>query len=133
MSSADPFVHLHVASGYSLQHGASHPPALVERAAAHGMDTLALTDRDGLYGAVRFALAARSAGIRPVFGVDLAVETGSSGSPHPFGQSHPSGRPHSSDQSHPPGGFSSPATLAAAGGYHCSIHPEMIGTISSGQ
>ena len=38
------------------------------------MDTLALTDRDGVYGAVKFARAAQSAGIRPVLGVDLAVE-----------------------------------------------------------
>ncbi len=72
--SGDPFVHLHVASGYSLRHGASHPHVLVERAVEHGMDTLALTDRDGLYGAVKFARAARSAGIRPVLGVDLALE-----------------------------------------------------------
>ncbi len=70
---SDPFVHLHVASGYSLRHGASHPAALVERAAEHGMDSLALTDRDGAYGAVKFAKACMSAGIRPVFGVDLAV------------------------------------------------------------
>ena len=69
----DPFVHLHVASGYSLRHGASHPSALVQRAADHGMDTLALTDRDGTYGAVKFALACQAAGVRPVFGVDLAV------------------------------------------------------------
>ncbi len=70
----DPFVHLHVASGYSLRHGASHPHRLVERAADHGMDTLALTDRDGVYGAVRFAKACVRAGIRPVLGVDLAIE-----------------------------------------------------------
>ncbi|HVE74036.1 MAG TPA: DNA polymerase III subunit alpha, partial [Mycobacteriales bacterium] len=70
---SDPFVHLHVASGYSLRHGASHPHVLVERAAEHGMDTLALTDRDGLYGAVKFAQACTSAGVRPVFGVDLAL------------------------------------------------------------
>ncbi len=69
----DPFVHLHVASGYSLQHGASHPHVLVARAAEHGMDALALTDRDGAYGAVKFAQACQRAGIRPVFGVDLAV------------------------------------------------------------
>ena len=36
------------------------------------MDTLALTDRDGTYGAVKFAQACRAAGIRPVLGVDLA-------------------------------------------------------------
>src|SRR5688572_28937953 len=71
---SDPFVHLHVASGYSLRYGASHPHVLVERAAEHGMDTLALTDRDGVYGAVKFARAAHSAGIRPVLGADLAVE-----------------------------------------------------------
>jgi error-prone DNA polymerase len=69
----DPFVHLHVASGYSRQYGASHPHVLVERAAEHEMDTLALTDRDGTYGAVKHALACRAAGIRPVLGVDLAV------------------------------------------------------------
>ncbi len=70
---SDPFVHLHVASGYSLQYGASHPHTLVERAAEQEMDTLALTDRDGTYGAVKFAKACSRAGIRPVLGVDLAV------------------------------------------------------------
>ncbi|HZJ04249.1 MAG TPA: DNA polymerase III subunit alpha [Nocardioidaceae bacterium] len=71
--SPDPFVHLHVASGYSLQYGASHPHVLVERAVEHEMDTLALTDRDGVYGAVRFAKACVRARVRPVLGVDLAV------------------------------------------------------------
>src|SRR5207342_584827 len=72
-SRMDPFVHLHVASGYSLQYGASHPHVLVERAAEQEMDTLALTDRDGTYGAVKHARACRAAGLRPVLGVDLAV------------------------------------------------------------
>ena len=71
--SPDPFVHLHVASGYSLQYGASHPHVLVERAVEHEMDALALTDRDGTYGAVKFAQACQQAGIRPVLGVDLAL------------------------------------------------------------
>ncbi|MGB7963148.1 MAG: PHP domain-containing protein, partial [Propionicimonas sp.] len=69
----DPFVHLRVASGYSLQYGASSPAALVEAAAASEMDTLALTDRGGLYGAIRFATACASAGIAPVVGADLAM------------------------------------------------------------
>src|SRR4051794_9917202 len=69
----DPFVHLHVASGYSLQYGASHPHALVERAVEQEMDALALTDRDGTYGAVKFAKACLQGGVRPVLGVDLAV------------------------------------------------------------
>jgi error-prone DNA polymerase len=68
-----PFVHLHVASGYSLRHGASSPADLVARAAELGQDALALTDRDGLYGAVRFVLACRDAGIAPILGADLAV------------------------------------------------------------
>src|SRR4051794_40665683 len=70
---SDPFVHLHVASGYSLRHGASSPALLVDRAADHGMDTLALTDRDGVYGAVKFVTACMQRSIRPILGTDLAV------------------------------------------------------------
>ncbi len=65
--------HLHVASGYSARYGASHPRDLVQRAAERGTGTLALTDRDTVTGAVRFAKACRAAGVRPVFGVDVAV------------------------------------------------------------
>src|SRR3954469_9467486 len=72
---SDPYVHLHVASGYSLRYGASHPHVLVQRAVDHGMDTLALTDRDGCYGAVKFVQACQSANIRPILGVDLANES----------------------------------------------------------
>ncbi|MEU7157163.1 DNA polymerase III subunit alpha [Streptomyces chrestomyceticus] len=67
------FTHLHTASGFSLRYGAAHPERLVERAAERGMDALALTDRDGLAGAVRFAKAAAAAGVRPLFGTELAV------------------------------------------------------------
>ncbi|CAI9399518.1 DNA polymerase III subunit alpha [Aestuariimicrobium sp. T2.26MG-19.2B] len=70
---SDPFVHLRVASGYSFQHGASHPSALVATAAEHGQSVMALTDRDGLYGAIRFAKACLQHGVAPVLGVDLAV------------------------------------------------------------
>lgn len=68
------FAHLHVASGYSPRYGASHPEQLAARAAERGMDTLALTDRDTVTGTVRFAGACEQAGIRPLFGIDLAVE-----------------------------------------------------------
>ncbi|MFF9089333.1 DNA polymerase III subunit alpha [Streptomyces sp. NPDC014991] len=70
------FAHLHTVSGFSLRYGASHPERLAGRAAERGMDALALTDRDTLAGTVRFAKACAGAGIRPLFGVDLAVETG---------------------------------------------------------
>ncbi|MFF8914487.1 DNA polymerase III subunit alpha [Streptomyces sp. NPDC015032] len=68
------YAHLHVASGYSARYGAAHPEHLVRRAAERGMTSLALTDRDTVTGAVRFAQACAGAGVRPVFGVDLAVE-----------------------------------------------------------
>ncbi|MFK5633890.1 DNA polymerase III subunit alpha [Ornithinimicrobium sp. LYQ103] len=56
-----------------MRYGASHPGELVERAAALGQPALALTDRDGVYGAVRFVRACTQAGIDPVLGVDLAL------------------------------------------------------------
>lgn len=68
------FAHLHVASGYSVRYGAAHPEHLVRRAAERGMAAVALTDRDTVTGAVRFAQACAGTGVRPVFGVDLAVE-----------------------------------------------------------
>ena len=68
---SEAFAHLHVASGFSLRYGASTPATLVERAAALGQPALALTDRDGLYGAIRFVQACDDAGIAPVLGVDL--------------------------------------------------------------
>ncbi|MER6335037.1 DNA polymerase III subunit alpha [Streptomyces sp. NPDC001034] len=68
------FAHLHVASGYSARYGAAHPEQLVRRAAERGMAALALTDRDTVTGVVRFAQACAREGVRPVFGVDLAVE-----------------------------------------------------------
>lgn len=68
------FAHVHVASGYSVRYGASHPEQLARRAAERGMSVLALTDRDTVTGAVRFAQACVKEGVRPLFGVDLAVE-----------------------------------------------------------
>ncbi|MFE9819129.1 DNA polymerase III subunit alpha [Streptomyces sp. NPDC005773] len=67
------FTHLRTVSGFSLRYGASHPERLAERASEREMDALALTDRDTLAGAVRFAKACERAGVRPLFGVDLAV------------------------------------------------------------
>ncbi|WP_432029779.1 PHP domain-containing protein, partial [Streptomyces sp. 1222.5] len=67
------FAHLHVASGYSIRYGAAQPEHLARRAAERGMTALALTDRDTVTGAVRFAEACAEAGIRPIFGIDLGV------------------------------------------------------------
>ncbi|MFJ9041356.1 DNA polymerase III subunit alpha [Streptomyces sp. NPDC102406] len=69
------FTHLHTVSGYSVRYGASHPERLAERAAERGMDAVALTDRDTVAGAVRFAKACAKHGVRPLFGAELAVGT----------------------------------------------------------
>ena len=54
------YAELHCHSFFSLLDGASSPEALVERAAALGYPALALTDHNGLYGAVRFWQAAKA-------------------------------------------------------------------------
>src|SRR5580692_6574171 len=73
LSWAQDFAHLHVASAYSLRYGVAAPAALAARAAELGMRALALTDRDGLYGAVKHAVACADAGIAPILGADLAL------------------------------------------------------------
>ena len=68
------YVELHCHSFFSLLDGASSPEALVERAAVLGMDALALTDHDAVYGAPRFAAAAATHDIHPIFGAELTVD-----------------------------------------------------------
>ena len=67
------FGHLHVASAYSTHYGVTFPDALAEQAAAQGASFLAVTDRDGLYGAVKHVRACVAEGIRPGLGAELAV------------------------------------------------------------
>src|SRR5512146_366178 len=66
------YAELHCHTNFSFLDGASPAEDLVERAAELGLPALAVTDHDGLYGVVRFALAAEAAGVRPVVGVELA-------------------------------------------------------------
>ena len=49
------YAELHAWSNFTFLEGASHPDELAEAAARMGLAGMALTDRDGLYGAVRFA------------------------------------------------------------------------------
>jgi error-prone DNA polymerase len=67
------FIHLNVASGYSLKYGTTHPHDLVQRAAEFEMPALALTDRDGLAGAIRFTQSCVDYGIAPIIGVNCAI------------------------------------------------------------
>lgn len=71
-----PYVELHCHTNYSFLDGASHPEELIERARELGMPALAVTDHDGLYGAVRFLKAGEAAGVKPIVGAELTLEGG---------------------------------------------------------
>jgi error-prone DNA polymerase len=67
------FAHLHVRSGFSYGFGVATPAELATAASELGMEALALTDRDGLYGIPRFFEAAAGAGVSPVVGAEVSV------------------------------------------------------------
>src|ERR687890_1771115 len=68
-----PYAELHCHSNFSFLDGASHPEELVEEAARLGLEALALTDHDGMYGVVRFAEAASAIGLPTIFGAELSL------------------------------------------------------------
>jgi len=68
------YAELHCRSNFTFLQGASHPEELVERAAELGFEALALTDRDGVYGAVRFAKAAKPTQLGAIVGVELTLD-----------------------------------------------------------
>jgi len=70
------YVELHCHTNYSMLDGASHPEELLDRAQELGMDRMAVTDHDGLYGAVRFWRGARERGIKPIIGAELTLDGG---------------------------------------------------------
>ncbi|MGH2724187.1 MAG: DNA polymerase III subunit alpha [Actinomycetota bacterium] len=70
------FVHLHCRSYFSLKDGAFSPEDLAQRAAELGMPAVALTDRDGLYGAPRFVAACAEVGVKPILGAWLTLRDG---------------------------------------------------------
>lgn len=65
------FVPLRVRSHGSLLHGTAAPEDLIARALELGYRTLALTDRDNLYLAIRFWQRARADGLTPLLGAEL--------------------------------------------------------------
>lgn len=67
------FTHLHVASCFSSHYGTATPEELAQEAASYGATALALTDRDGLFGAIKHLLACSEYGLSPILGADLAV------------------------------------------------------------
>ena len=69
------FVHLHVHSAYSMHAGASSLEALAAAALERGMTALAVTDTNGIYGAMDFRRVARAYGLTPVYGAFLETPT----------------------------------------------------------
>jgi len=65
------FVHLRLHSEYSVTDGIVRLDAAVKRAAGDGMPALALTDLGNLFGMVKFYLAARGKGVKPIVGADV--------------------------------------------------------------
>jgi error-prone DNA polymerase len=70
------YAELHAWSNFSFLQGGSHPEELIDRAAELELSAIALTDRDGLYGAVRFATHARQCRVNAIIGSELTFEDG---------------------------------------------------------
>src|SRR5437763_13550156 len=68
------YCELHSSSAFSFLRGGSFPEQLAEVAAELEMPALALLDRNGVYGAQRFSVAAREHRVRPIIGAELSME-----------------------------------------------------------
>src|SRR5688572_21299470 len=71
------YVELHACSAFSFLRGGSFPEQLAETAAGLNIPAMALLDRNGVYGAQRFSVAAREHNVRPIVGAELVMEDGS--------------------------------------------------------
>ncbi len=71
------YIELHACSAFSFLRGGSFPEQLAEVAAELEMPAMALLDRNGVYGAQRFSVAAREHNVRPIIGCELTMEDGS--------------------------------------------------------
>ena len=65
------YIELRSRSAFSFLEGSSLPENLIRRCAELNMPAMALLDRDGVYGAPRFHMAAKKAGIKAHIGAEL--------------------------------------------------------------
>src|SRR5580704_15126155 len=70
------YTELHARSAFSFLEGASIPEELAGVCAEHQMPAMALLDRDGVYGAPRFHLAAKKIGVQAHIGAEVTSEEG---------------------------------------------------------
>ena len=73
-SASTSYAELHAHSSFSFLDGASSPEELAEEAVRLGLESLTLTDHDGVYGIVRFAEAAEALGLPTAFGAELSLD-----------------------------------------------------------
>jgi error-prone DNA polymerase len=73
---SSPYIELHAGSAFSFLEGAALPETFAGACAEYGMPAMALLDRDGVYGAPRFHLAAVKAGIQAHIGAEVTSVTG---------------------------------------------------------
>src|ERR1041384_5193472 len=69
------YVELHARSAFSFLRGASTPEELIAVCSEYKMQSMALLDNDGLYGAARFHLAAKKLKIKAHIGAEITVST----------------------------------------------------------
>jgi error-prone DNA polymerase len=76
MAAVASYAELHSWSNFTFLEGGSHPEELVDRAAELDLTAIALTDRDGLYGSIRFAGRAKLCGMAAIVGSELTFDDG---------------------------------------------------------
>ena len=69
------YIELHTRSAFSFLEGASVPEELIAVGLELNMPAMALLDRDGVYGAPRFHLAAKKNGIKAHIGAEVSVQS----------------------------------------------------------
>ena len=67
------FVHLHVHTEYSMLDGAAKISELVAEVARQEMPAIAMTDHGNVFGAFEFHKSAKSAGVKPIIGIEAYV------------------------------------------------------------
>ena len=68
------YIELHARSAFSFLEGGSLPEELISSCASQSMPAMALLDRDGVYGAPRFHMAAKRVGLRAHIGAEVSVQ-----------------------------------------------------------
>lgn len=68
------FINLKTKTEFSISESINRIPDIIEKAKENGMGAIAIADNNGMYGSVAFYKEARSAGLKPIIGIDLTIE-----------------------------------------------------------